>query len=298
MKNFIKKITPNIIHLIYRYYYHHKKIPNLLRPKLFNEKVALRMLKPKKLYSVMADKIAVREYVKDRIGDKYLIPMLWESQNLTRADWDSLPDSFVLKANHASGTNLIVHSKNMHDFKSVQLLINEWLSTDFSNVNFEKHYKYIKPMLLAEELLISEDGRIPFDYKVHCFNSASGSKFFIQVDYDRFENEGSAHSRDFFDEEWNFVPFTLDFKNSAYRACKPNNLNKLLSLSKKLSEGLAYARIDWYIINDEPLFGEITLTHGCAGEKFTPEKYNKIWGELWDDKYERHHSNMLHCRKD
>ncbi|EKS6394321.1 glycosyltransferase [Enterobacter hormaechei] len=297
MKGFIKKITPNIIHLIYRYYYHHKRIPNLLRPKLFNEKVALRMLKPKKIYSVMADKIAVREYVKERIGEKYLIPMLWTSENLTRVDWDSLPNSFVLKANHASGTNLIVHSKNTHNFDSVQQLTNSWLSTDFSKINFEKHYKHIKPMLLAEQLLKSEDGRIPFDYKVHCFNSVNDTKFFIQVDYDRFESEGTAHSRDFFDHEWNFVPFTLDYKNSTCPASRPNNLDKLLSLSKKLSEGLAYARIDWYIINDEPLFGEITLTHGCAGEKFTPEKYNKMWGELWDDIYEKHHSKKLHSKK-
>jgi len=157
---------------------------------------------------------------------------------------------------------------------------------DFSKVNLEKHYKYIDRKLLAEELLTTKSGQIPYDYKVHCFNTREGTRFYIQVDYDRFVNDGDAHTRDFFDEEWNFVPFTLDFNNSDVRAEKPECLNEMLMLSKKLCSDLAYSRIDWYIVDDRPLFGEITLTHGCSGETFNPYSYDELWGTLWDESYE------------
>ncbi|WP_052118309.1 ATP-grasp fold amidoligase family protein [Erwinia oleae] len=286
MKRLIKKLIPDSIHSLYRYYFHHGVLPNIIHPKKFNEKIALRMRRPKQFYALLADKLAVREYIKNRIGTDYLIPLLWQGDKLTINDWNHFPESFVIKANHASGTNLIVTSKAEHAFSDVLSLTNSWLEMDFSRINFEKHYKYIKPSLMVEQLLVSDDGKIPYDYKVHCFNSKQGSKFFIQVDYDRFEDNGDAHTRDFFDEDWNFIPFTLDHPNSTIPAEKPNKLDELLSLSKKLSEGLAYVRIDWYIVNNKPLFGEITLTHGCAGETFNPEKYNDIWGELWNDDYE------------
>lgn len=245
------------------------------------------MMRPKKSYSILADKIAVRKYVEEKIGGDYLIPLIWTGERLTAEVWDNLPEMFVLKANHASGTNLIVKSKSALEFKNVEKLTNKWLAMNFSKVNLEKHYKYIKPKLMAEQLLITETGSIPYDYKVHCFNSLKGPKYFIQVDYDRFENNGIGHTRDFFDQDWNFLDFTLDYPNAYNKAKKPESLHTILELSHQLSEELAYARVDWYIFNNKLLFGEITLTHGCAGETFTPEIYNKIWGDLWDINYEK-----------
>lgn len=286
MKSFLRVLTPNILLISRRFKIIFGYYPNLFAPKSFNEKIAYRMLHPKDIYSPLSDKIAVREYVSNLLGGSYLIPMIWNGKHLSESDFKSLPNSFVIKANHASGTNLIVRDKSKIDYNEIKSITEDWLRIDFHDVNLEKHYKYIDRALIAEELLTSESGGIPYDYKVHVFNSESGPKLFIQVDYDRFD-EVNGHTRDIYDENWKLVPLEIAYRNSGYKEERPNILEEMLEASKTLGKAFSYSRIDWYICSDKLYFGEITFTHGCATEQFTPHESDLAWGKMWDLKYDK-----------
>ncbi|ELG6517662.1 ATP-grasp fold amidoligase family protein, partial [Escherichia coli] len=139
------------------------------------------MLRYNATFSRLSDKLAVRDYVANVIGDEYLTKIKWDGDYLTRAVFESISPPYIIKANHGSGTNLIVWDHDI-DYEYIETKTKEWLKTDFSKINLEKHYKNIKPRLFIEELLMLDNGKIPSDYKVHCFNAAG--KYFIQVDYD------------------------------------------------------------------------------------------------------------------
>lgn len=278
MKSIIKKMLPKSLVASIR----HKNVfgehPNLKNPKTFNEKVLYRMLNPKEIYATLSDKILVRDYIESKVGSKYLIPNLWVGDALTKESYDALPESFVLKANHASGTNLIVNDKSSVPYDKAKEVSDSWLKMNFAKSHNELHYGMIKPRLLAEKLLAREDGGIPYDFKVHCFNANNESKAFIQVDYNRFD----GHKRDIFDEHWNLSPFTLAYKNNATHYDRPACLEEMIELSRKIAVDFGYVRVDWYIVDGSLYFGEVTFTHGCAVELFTPSKHDLEWGSYWD----------------
>lgn len=286
MKALIKSITPNFILVSYRF----KKVfgyyPNLFMPKTFNEKIVHRMLHPKKKYTTLADKFAVRNFIAEKIGSEYLVPLIWNGCFLSEDEFELLPLSFVIKSNHASGTNLIVKDKTKVDYNYVKKLTDSWLKIDFHTMNLEKHYKNIPRSLIVEKLLVSDSGGIPSDYKLHIFNNKENTVIYIQVDYDRFDDE-NGHTRDIYDENWNFMPIRIQYENSNYKEKKPLLLDEMISASKKLSSDFSYSRIDWYICGGKLYFGEITFTHGCATERFFPNKADLEWGKLWDIEYEK-----------
>ncbi|EPG1784169.1 ATP-grasp fold amidoligase family protein [Enterobacter hormaechei] len=283
MYSFLKGFVPDSLVIIRRSKKFAGTFRNLITPKTFNDKVAHRMLNPKEGYALLSDKYRVRDVVARSVGEEYLIPLLWHGKAITKEIWDSLPDSFALKANHASGTNLIVKDKSEHNFEEVQKLTQSWMELDFGRLNLERHYSQIDRLLIAEELLLAEDGSVPSDYKVHCFFSKDGCQEFIQVDHDRFGD----HKRDVFDSKWNLMPMEIAHDNTGCDIPKPENLDKLLELSRTLAKDLGYARVDWYIIGEKFYFGEITLTHGCACEYFVPRSKDMEWGRMWDMSLEK-----------
>lgn len=231
----------------------------------------------------MADKYKVRDLVESKIGPNYLIPILWHGNTFTIDAYESLPNEFVIKSNHASGTNLIVKDKSLHSFNSILKKTNEWLAMDYDKVNFEKHYKYIDKKLIVEELLKDDGGNIPSDYKVHVFRDREGNvRKFIQVDYDRFDEGGFGHRRNLFDSSWMKINAELAHDNNSFDEPKPGCLDEMLRLSEDLSMGMGYIRCDWYIINNRLFFGEITLTHGAGTEVFSPDIVDYEWGSYWD----------------
>ncbi|WP_286335636.1 ATP-grasp fold amidoligase family protein [Escherichia coli] len=236
------------------------------------------MLRYNATFSRLSDKLAVRDYVANVIGDEYLTKIKWDGDYLTRAVFESISPPYIIKANHGSGTNLIVWDHDI-DYEYIETKTKEWLKTDFSKINLEKHYKNIKPRLFIEELLMLDNGKIPSDYKVHCFNAAG--KYFIQVDYDRFEEGGGKHTRNIYDESWNKLNLKIAHDNNKYVEKKPELLDEILSLSKKLSQKFNYVRVDWYLVNNKLYFSEMTFTHGAGTELFEPAYMDRIWGTYW-----------------
>ncbi len=248
---------------------------DLENPKSFNEKLQwLKIYDRKDEYTTLTDKYLVREYVKEKIGEKYLIPLLGVWDNAKDIDFDSLPDEFVLKCNHDSGSVVICKDKKTFDKKKAIKKLNKALEIQYFRKSREWNYKNIERKIIAERLMKNNDGEQELtDYKYFCFD---GEPKFIQVDTGRFTD----HVRNFYDPDWNFIDVKNGCKNdSSIIVPEPKQHKEMLELARKLSLGMAHVRVDFYISNEEILFGELTFHHGGGFMKVEPYEYDLKWGE-------------------
>jgi hypothetical protein len=261
---------------------HHKCIgryPNLVRPVTFNEKILQRSLRPDPRYIGLTDKLSVREYIAAKIGEEHLIPLVATPDALTREVFDALPDAFVMKANHGSSFVEVVRKKSDTSFEKLQVLAAKWLSTAFYSVARERHYRKIRPRIFFEQLLLDNSGKIPADFKLHCFGERPGRPIiYILVISDRF---GSATRGDVYDVDWNHLDIAIGYyKRSAKPAPRPPHLEAVLDTAVRLCEDFDYVRVDLYAPDDRVYFGELTFTPGAGVLPFTPDKIDYEWGKL------------------
>lgn len=269
--------------LILWYQLHVGKKLDLENPKTFNEKIQwLKLYDCKPIKSVLADKILVRDYIKEKIGENFLVPMIGVWDSFDEINFAVLPDQFVLKCNHASGTNLIVYDKPALNKEEVKRKFDKWMKIKYEyRSGFEMHYANITPHILAEKMLIAEDGEDLKDYKVFVFN---GKARLIQVDIDRQH----LHRRNLYTTEWEYLPYSILYPTAPeVKIDRPGCLKEILSLSEKLGKDFIHVRVDWYILKNQIYFGELTFTHGTGEEKFEPEEFNYemgSWMKLPEDK--------------
>ena len=185
-----------------------------------------------------------------------------------------MPNSFVLKANHGCGWNIIVKDKSKFDKTEAKKKFDEWLQINFAyKFGLELQYKNIKPKIIAESYMENNNNDL-YDYKVFCFNGKAESIMFLSE-----RKQGLKMA--FFDLQWNKLPFTYSFPRNEEEIPRPQNLNLLISLSEKLAQGFAHVRVDFYILNDGSLkFGELTFSSASGTCKWNPSEQNKIYGDL------------------
>lgn len=249
------------------------EILNLENPITYNEKIQwLKLYDSTPLKSRLADKFLVREWIKEQIGEKYLIPLLGVWNHFNEINFDELPNQFVLKCNHACGWNMIVKNKQTFNQQHANYMFTKWLSTNFAYLNgFELHYKPILPKIIAEEYIENLDGQI-FDYRFYTFH---GKVAFVWVDL----NSGTPkHTRNIYDINWNLSELKVSYPNIPFPISKPKNYDLMLSLATKLSQSFIHARVDFYDLDDRVYFGEITFTPQSGAGKWAPTKYNTIYG--------------------
>jgi hypothetical protein len=238
---------------------------NWKNPQTFNEHLNhLKVSEVNPLMQQLADKWAVREYVKQKIGQEYLIPQLKVVRDAREIWSESLPDSFIVKANHGSGWNWICKDKLQLKDKKIQQRLNGWLRQNAWYLSREPQYRFIKPMLVVEELIADE----PNDYKFFC---VGGMVKCIQVDYARH----TAHRRSIYDPQWRKLPFHIRYQEIEQDIPPPVNLNKMFVLVDKLSEPFDFCRVDLYEVEEKIYFGEITFFPGGGHEPF--HSYDEDW---------------------
>ncbi len=209
------------------------------------------------LQSIVSDKLLVRDYVKEKIGAEYLIPILGIWGKYDDIDFSLLPKQFVLKCNHDSGGLVVCTDKDKLNHSETRCKIEKSLKSNFFYIGREYQYRNIKPMILCEEF-ISDNGKVPLDYKIYCFN---GVPDVILVCRDRFSKNSHRASYLFFDQEWIFQPLNKgDEDLQETDVPKPENLDEMIEIAKKLSKDFLFARIDLYNIGGKIYFGEITLS--------------------------------------
>ena len=228
----------------------------------------------KPLERIVSDKYAVRQWVADKIGPEHLIPMIGVWEKFEDIDFNSMPNSFVLKTTHASSNNFIVKDKQLFDKKYAALMFKLWLSVDYSYVSFEMNYRDIPRRIIAEKYMKDRNGEFK-DYKFMCFD---GKPYCCWVDVDRFGN----HTRDIFDMNWELLPFTNCFPNSITPAQKPNNFDEMKEIATTLSEGFSHVRVDLYNVDDTIYFGELTFCESSGFGDIQPDEYDLKLGEMWN----------------
>lgn len=247
------------------YYKKFGEYPNLKSPITFGEKIQWIKINGKlNKYGELVCKYKVREYVTNKIGDKYLIKLLGVYDNVDEINFEELPKKFVLKASHGSGYNIIVKDKSKIDIQKTKETLNLWLSKNYYDTSFEAQYKNINPKIICEEYMEDDSGELR-DYKIFCFDS---KPMYIQVHSERSKKQ----KVDLYDCNWKKtnIKTNLD-ENSEEILQKPKNLDEMLILAKKLSKGIPFVRVDFYIADNNIYFGELTFTPANGFIKYEPK---------------------------
>ncbi|MEE0133384.1 MAG: ATP-grasp fold amidoligase family protein [Treponema sp.] len=255
------------------------KKPNLDNPKTFTEKLQwLKFNDSTEQKALLSDKYEAPKIIEQQYGSLSIkiIPQLGVWERAEDIDFDALPQKFVLKCTHGSAMNIIVKDKSLLDIKKTRKKLNEWLALDFSMVTgmFELHYKYIKPRIIAEKFIEETDGNL-HDYKFHCFH---GKPKFIELIGDRIFNSHEYFSA-IYTTSWEKT--TIGFNGDKLYDKDfpiPQKLDQMLILAKKMSQNYEYVRVDFYYLQDEVYFGEMTFTPDAGMIKFNDDKIDVEWG--------------------
>jgi len=266
------KHMPDLLYLKLLYRGYMDKKLNLDSPKTFNEKLQwLKLYDRNPLYTHLADKYEVRKHISDVLGKEHLIPLLGVYNDFDEIDFNKLPNEFVLKCTHDSGGLVICKDKSNFDLKLAKEKINRCLNRNFYYLYREWPYKKIKPRIICEKYMVDESGTELKDYKFFCFNG-DPKALFIATD------RGVDTRFDFFDLDFNHLPFMQHYKNGVKEIKKPAGFDEMIRLAKVLSKDIPHVRVDFYDINGKVYFGELTFFHFSGFEKFEPETYDYLLG--------------------
>lgn len=253
-----------------------RKKLNLKNPQTFNEKLQwLKIYDRKPIYTTMVDKYEVKNYVADKIGDEYIIPTLGVWDSFDEIDFDSLPDQFVLKCTHDSGGLVICKDKSKLNKEKAKKKIELSLNRNYYYHGREWAYKDVKPRVIAEKYMEDKNSKDLKDYKFFCFDGKVKAMF---IATDRF-TQGVETKFDFYDTNFEHLPFTNGHPNAECVIEKPKHFEKMKELAEILSKGIPQIRVDFYEIDDEVYFGELTFFHWSGMVPFVPEKWDYVFGE-------------------
>lgn len=231
---------------------------------------------PRKI--VCADKYRVRDWVADKIGTEYLIPLIGVWDNANNIDFSKLPDQFVLKTNCSSGDVIIVKDKKNLTAKKIQgyrAKLNYYLKMKFGYNTCELHYNDMKPQVIAEAFIDSGAEDLQ-DYKFLCFN---GKAYYCWVDIGRYHN----HKRNVYDLDWNLQEWH-QYNYGIYEGelKKPDAFEKMVKIAEILAKDFPHVRVDLYELHGKIYFGEMTFTNSSGFERIEPKEADLMLGKLWN----------------
>ncbi|MEM0895884.1 MAG: ATP-grasp fold amidoligase family protein [Verrucomicrobiota bacterium] len=262
--------------------------PNFQKPRSYNEKVNWRKLRStNKLYVKCADKLAVREYVRERIGEEYLVPVLFSGPSITPDELLALGDNIVVKTNHDSGSVHLIRENSRETAEAVCEKIAQSLKVNYGRRTREWWYARIRPKVFVEKLLSDEDGTPAWDFKFFIFQrpDPEGPKILIEVD---FERNTPHHHRSFYDEHGNLVDWIDadividDVPNHRTPFPKLSRYEEMREAALKLAEGFDHVRVDMYHVREKVYFGEMTFSEGGGRSRWTPRTFDYLLGSFWD----------------
>lgn len=251
-----------------------KKI-NWKDPKTYSEKIQwLKLYNRRPEYTMMVDKVKVKDYVSSIIGQEFIIPTLNVWDNPDKIDFDSLPQRFVLKCNHNSGLGMyICKDKTKMEIEKVKEGLRKGLKENYFIRNREWPYKKVERRVLAEAYLEDDSGELR-DYKWFCFDGEVKA-LFIATDRSKGDN---ATRFDFFDDKFNHLPLINGHKNASTLPEKPKMFDEMKTLAAKLSKGIPHVRIDFYEVGTQVYFGEMTFFHWSGFVPYEPEEWDFTFG--------------------
>lgn len=273
------RFVPDEVYIQLQYFYHFHCFANLNNPQTFSEKLQwLKLHDRNPLYPTLVDKYAVKKWVAGKIGSAYVVPTLGVWKQAENIDFDTLPSQFVLKCNHDSGSIVICRDKNRLNEQEAVAKLARALRTSGYAYGREWPYQKVEPCIIAEPLLTQPTHTDLTDYKFFCFN---GLPRYCQVITER----SSQEKVDFFDMNWKHQPFTglhlpgKPFPSACQTIHRPVNFSQMQNFCRKLAQDLPFVRVDFYEVNEQVYFGELTFFPAGGFGEFTPAVWNKTFGD-------------------
>ncbi|MDP5274738.1 ATP-grasp fold amidoligase family protein [Chengkuizengella axinellae] len=253
------------------------RMPNLISPKRYTEKLQWYKLNyHDPLITKCSDKFEVRDYVTSKGYSNILNDLYGVYENVDEIDFDSLPSSFAIKVNDGSGTNIFIQDKASMDIDAVKNQLEIWLRPKKRTVYREWGYYNIKPKIVIEKLLERDSNNDLPDYKFFCFN---GKVFCLYTMIDYIDNHANG-KLGFYDADFNKMPYRRnDYGEITVNLPKPKNFKKMVEIAEKLSEDFPHVRVDFYNLDGEIIFGELTFYNAGGYTSFIPDEFDFILGE-------------------
>lgn len=249
-------------------------------PQTFSEKLQwLKLNDRKPVYETMVDKYAAKEFVAERIGEEYTIPVVggpWNHPD--EIDFESLPNQFVLKTTHDCGGVLICRDKSKFDVQAAKNLLMKHLQRDYYLHCREWPYKNVRPRIFAEMLLGEDNGSAAIqDYKFFTFNGEP-KLMYIASGRDYAKKDKQVVYADFYDMDFNHVDLCIDHDNAPEAPDKPEKFELMVECARKLAQGTKHLRVDFYEVNGQLYSGELTFFH-CGGlQEFKTKEWEMVMG--------------------
>lgn len=254
-----------------------KKRLNLESPQTYNEKLQwLKLHDRKPEYTQMVDKYEVRAFVKEQLGEEYLIPLVggpWRS--FDQIDFDMLPEQFVLKVTHDSGGVIVCKDKKKFDYFAARKKLGKALKHNYYHRTREWPYKNVVPQIIAEQYMEDSTSQELRDYKFFCFDGTPKALFIAT----ERQTAGVETKFDFFDMKYNHLEIRNGHPNAEILPDKPQQFEQMQELARKLSKGIPHVRVDFYEVDGRIYFGEITFYHWSGMIPFEPKEWDKTFGE-------------------
>lgn len=248
---------------------------NLNNPQTFNEKIQwLKLYDRRPIYTLATDKYKVRDYLTKMVGAKYLVPLLGVWNNFNEIDFSQLPNQFVLKCNHDSGSYIICEDKANFNVAAAKSKLTKALLRNYYYAGREWAYKNIEPKIMAESYLSEPKGEL-IDYKFMCFGGEVKCVFVCQNRRSR-----AGLNINIYDANWRQLPFGRKAHPASLASLnQPHNFKLMLEISRKISADFPFLRVDFYEIEEKIYISELTLYPSAGLEGFEPHNYDRILGD-------------------
>lgn len=254
---------------------HMKTKLNLRNPKTFSEKLQwLKLYDRKPEYTVMADKAEVKKYIAEKLGEEFVIPTIGIYDSAEEIPFDELPEKFVIKCTHDSGSVFVCDKTKGIDIEKIKDELNLKLKSPFFWWGREWSYKNIVPRIIVEKFISGEDGNCPVDYKFFCFN---GEMKIFKIDYNRF----TKRAANYYNKECELLDIGKinSTPDPTIKLELPSNFSEMVAVTEKLSQNIPFLRVDLYSENNHIYFGELTFYPSSGVEPFIGDGDNMM-GEM------------------
>lgn len=248
----------------------------------YNEKIQWMKLNYKNpLLNQCVDKFEVRNYVSKKIenAETMLIPMIGVYDSIEDVDFEKLPKQFIMKLTNGSSFNYICLDKNRAEIDKIKRRFKSWIKLNYYTIGREWAYKDVKNRIICEELLLSESGNPPEDYRFFCFG---GQLKFVAVDMESVKNgkKNSDYYRNLYGRNWDFINAEIEYPNDIQNIhTKPACFEEMIDVAEKLAEDFPAVRVDFYYLNNKYYFSELTFYHASGYQNIKPLDFDKKMGE-------------------
>lgn len=273
MNKGIFRFLPDKQYIELKYFLEMNEKLDLKNPKDYSSKLQwLKLYDRNPEYSKLVDKYESKQYVKETVGEEYVVPTIGIYNKFEEINFDDLPNKFVIKTTHGCGGGEVCTDLKSLDLKALKKELNNSLKNNYFYNHREYPYKNVKPRIIVEELLQNDDGSKLIEYNIFCFN---GKPKYILVCYgDKRKNRYN----DYYDINLKKLDLKIKYASSKEVHKFPEKINKMIELSKKLSKGIPSLRVDFYYVNGKIYVGELTFFHWAGFLKFEPKEENLKWG--------------------